>query len=74
MEKNIFLDRVDTSEECIDLVKKYPEAVGMQWMSRFPNAGSPTDDTRRKCYAMYENFDPQDLDLRYTQTYYVCKF
>ena len=73
-DKNIYLDRVDTSEECIDLVKKYPDAVGMQWMSRYPNAGPPHDDTTRKCYAMYETFDPQDLDTEYTQMYYICKF
>lgn len=67
--KFISLDLADTSEECIDMVKKYPDAVGMYWVS-------PCYDTKfeKTCYAIYETFEPQDIDESQLGPYYICKF
>ena len=68
--KLVSLRQAETSEECIDMVKKYPDAIGMYW--GYPRSGNY--DHRGMCHAMYEKFDPNCIDDRLWSRDYFCEF
>ena len=63
------MDLAETSEVCIDMVKKYPDATAMYWESYGADA--------KKCHATFEKFETQDdlmLQYDYGGMVYICIF
>ena len=69
--KLVSLRQAETSEECIDMVKKYPDAIGMYWAS---TGWVHSGDDEKMCHAMFEKFDPNCIDDGLYNSYYFCEF